>query len=308
MKCFTPAYLLSGIDILTARVQAARDIQRACTLCGHRCLTDRSRQPGICRMKQKAWIASFGPHHGEEDPLRGRSGSGTIFFSSCNLQCLYCQNSDISQSLTGKEVDAPGLASIMLMLQEQGCHNINLVSPSHIVAEILEALVIAAQNGLKLPLVWNTGGYDSLDALQLLDGIVDIYMPDMKYADAGNAEKFSGIPDYPRINQEAVREMYRQVGDLELDEEGTAVRGLLVRHLILPDNLSGTDAIISFLAREISTNTYINLMEQYRPCHLASQHPPLDRPTTRKEYLHWIREARAAGLNRLDDRRGLNLR
>ncbi len=307
MKHDIPAYLKTGLSALAARAQTARDLQRACTLCGHRCLADRSRHPGLCRIQQRAWVASYGPHHGEEDPLRGTSGSGTIFFSSCNLQCLYCQNADISQSLTGKEVDTSGLASIMLMLQEQGCHNINLVSPSHVVAEILEALVIAAQNGLCLPLVWNTGGYDSIEALRLLDEVVDIYMPDMKYADADIALQYSGIRDYPDINQQAVREMHRQVGDLEIIGDGTAVRGLLVRHLILPDNLSGTDVIIHFLAGEISTNTYFNLMDQYRPCHLANQHPPLDRPITREEYAHWVREARAAGLNRLDERHRFSL-
>jgi len=254
-------------------------------------------------MQQTAYVASYGAHRGEEDPLRGRYGSGTIFFGSCNLRCLFCQNADISQSLAGSPVTSGELAGLMLTLQDQGCHNINLVSPSHVVAEILDALVIAAGQGLKLPLVWNTGGYDSPEALELLDGVVDIYMPDMKYSDPETARKYSDIRDYPRVNQEAVREMFRQAGDLQMDERGIATRGLLVRHLVLPESLAGTEDIVRFLAEEISPDTYLNLMDQYRPCHHARSHPPLDRRITREEYQAALDAARKAGLTRLDERR-----
>ena len=303
MKPFTPAYRILGQDTLAERAALARQNQQACTLCGRRCGTDRTRQPGECRMQQTAYVASYGAHRGEEDPLRGRYGSGTIFFGSCNLRCLFCQNADISQSLAGSPVTSGELAGLMLTLQDQGCHNINLVSPSHVVAEILDALVIAAGQGLKLPLVWNTGGYDSPEALELLDGVVDIYMPDMKYSDPETARKYSDIRDYPRVNQEAVREMFRQAGDLQMDERGIATRGLLVRHLVLPESLAGTEDIVRFLAEEISPDTYLNLMDQYRPCHHARSHPPLDRRITREEYQAALDAARKAGLTRLDERR-----
>jgi putative pyruvate formate lyase activating enzyme len=256
----------------------------------------------------KARIASYGPHHGEENPLRGRRGSGTIFFSWCNLRCQYCQNADISQSPAGREVGSDELAAIMLELQRRGCHNINFVSPSHVIAEILEALVIATDSGLNIPLVYNTGGYDSPEALKLLDGVIDIYMPDMKYADRLIARRLSKIGNYPAINQSAVREMHRQVGDLVLDEHEIAQRGLLVRHLILPENLAGTEEIVRFLAEEISPNTYLNLMNQYRPAYRAAMYPPLDRPLTQKEYDDAVLMAKHAGLNRLDNRqRGIFL-
>jgi putative pyruvate formate lyase activating enzyme len=250
----------------------------------------------------KARVASYGPHHGEENPLRGQRGSGTIFFSWCNLRCQYCQNADISQSPAGREVDSEELAAIMLELQRRGCHNINFVSPSHVVAEILEALVIATELGLNTPLVFNTGGYDSPEALALLDGVIDIYMPDMKYVDRLIARRLSKIGNYPAINQSAVREMHRQVGDLVLDEHQIAQRGLLVRHLILPENLAGTEEIVCFLAEEISSNTYLNLMDQYRPAYRAGMYPPLDRPLTPQEYDDAVVMAKRAGLNRLDDR------
>ncbi len=263
---------------------------------------DRYEKPGTCHTGVRALVSSFGPHFGEEDPLRGYRGSGTIFFAWCNLNCQFCQNYDISQLGHGREVEPEELAEMMLSLQAQGCHNINLVSPTHVVAPILAAVLIAAEAGLRLPLVWNTGGYDSLAALALLDGVVDIYMPDMKYADAEIAQKYSKIKDYPAVNQAAVREMHRQVGDLVLDENGIALRGLLVRHLVLPEGLAGTAEIARFLAGEVSRDTYINIMDQYRPCYKAAQLPPLDRPITRAEWERAVREAREAGLHRFDKR------
>jgi putative pyruvate formate lyase activating enzyme len=287
---------------LEQRVLEARRRMTACDLCARACRVNREIQVGACRTGGRAAVASWGPHHGEEDPLRGRAGSGTIFFSSCNLRCVYCQNHEISQGRPGREVDAAELAGIMLSLQRQGCHNINLVSPSHVVAPILEAVLLAAGDGLDLPLVYNTGGYDSLAALRLLDGVIDIYMPDMKYADTLVARRASRVLGYPKANRRAVREMHRQVGDLQIDGDGLAVRGLLVRHLVLPGGLAGTPTIVRFLAKEISPNTYLNLMDQYRPAFRASQHPPLDRRPTPDEYRDAQQAATAAGLWRLDGR------
>jgi len=303
MSSFEAVYQqLHRSGALRDRAEQARKHERACDLCARYCRVDRSEKLGGCRAGLKARVASYGPHHGEENPLRGRRGSGTIFFSWCNLRCQYCQNADISQSPAGREVESDELAAIMLELQRRGCHNINFVSPSHIIAEILEALVIAVDSGLNLPLVYNTGGYDSPEALALLDGVIDIYMPDMKYADRLIALRLSKIDNYPMINQSAVSEMHRQVGDLVLDEREIAQHGLLVRHLILPEDLAGTDEIVRFLAEEISPNTYLNLMNQYRPAYRAAMYPPLDRPLTPREYYDAVLLAKRAGLNRLDDR------
>jgi len=245
-------------------------------------------------------ISSYGPHFGEEAPLVGENGSGTIFFTRCNLNCIFCQNYTISQLGEGSNADAEELAGMMLSLQSRGCHNINLVSPTHVVPYILEALEIAVNRGLYLPLVYNTGGYDSVETLKLLDGIVDIYMPDMKYSDRTVAEQLSGIKDYPRVNKAAVREMHRQVGDLQMDERGIAGRGLLVRHLVLPNRLAGTQEVVRFLAREVSINTYLNIMAQYRPCYKAFDVPQLARPLNRPEFIEAVELAHQEGLNRLD--------
>jgi len=263
---------------------------------------DRHERAGSCKTGVRAVVTSYHPHLGEEDPLRGRRGSGTIFFAWCNLNCQFCQNYDISQLGHGHEVEPEELAAMMLSLQAQGCHNINLVSPTHVVPQIMAAVLIAAQAGLRLPLVYNTGGYDSLVALALLDGMVDIYMPDMKYANAETAHKYSKVKAYPTVNQVAVKEMHRQVGDLVLDENGIALRGLLVRHLVLPDELAGTAEITRFLAEEVSRDTYINIMDQYRPCYKAAELPPLDRPITRAEYEQAVQQAREIGLHRFDKR------
>jgi len=245
-------------------------------------------------------VSSYGPHFGEEAPLVGKHGSGTIFFSYCNLRCVFCQNYTISQLGEGSKIDREELAKMMLSLQGRGCHNINLVSPTHVVPYILDALELAASTGLHLPLVYNSGGYDSVETLRLLDGIVDIYMPDMKYSDEKTAEQLSGVKDYPEVNRDAIREMYRQVGDLQLDEEGIAQRGLLVCHLVLPNRLAGTKGVVSFLAREVSTNTYINIMAQYHPCYQAFNIPSLSRPLDRQEFSEAIDLAHRQGLKRLD--------
>ncbi|MEN8097547.1 MAG: radical SAM protein [Chloroflexota bacterium] len=303
-----PRYLsLFASGELEERARQAAELLHRCELCGRRCQADRSKSnhKAGCRTGMRARVASFGPHHGEESPLTGRRGSGTIFFSYCNLNCLYCQNYDISQLGSGRDVTDIELAAFMIQVQESGCHNINLVSPTHVVPQILSALIVAIESGLRLPIVYNTGGYDSLVTLQLLDGIVDIYMPDMKYSDAKVGKDLSGIAEYPTINQQAVKEMHRQVGDLVLDGNGIAVSGLLVRHLVLPGNLAGTDLTASFLANQISANTYVNVMDQYRPCYKASelnQYPELSKRVTTAEYQHSLKQMMDAGLERFDDR------
>ena len=290
---------------LKARAARAWERLADCDLCARYCHCDRLKgiSGAICRTGELARVHGFGPHFGEEDPLRGTHGSGTIFFSWCNLRCDFCQNWTISQRGDGEELGPEALAARMLELEELGCHNVNLVSPSHVVAQVLAALEIAAGRGLTLPVVFNTGGYDSLEALRLLDGTVDIYMPDLKYADPAVARCYSHVPDYPEVNRAAVKEMHRQVGDLVLDDDGIAVRGLLVRHLVLPDGLAGTEKVLEFLAREISTNTYVNLMDQYRPCYQADGIEPLARPLRRAEWNEALALAERYGLRRLDRRR-----
>jgi putative pyruvate formate lyase activating enzyme len=285
---------------LEQRVDSARRHLRCCDLCARYCRVDRLAGIGgaVCRTGERAIVHSHGPHHGEEDVLRGWNGSGTIFFSWCNLRCDYCQNWEISRGGAGREVGARRLAAMMLDLQEQGCHNINFVSPSHVVAQIIEATWLAAAQGLRLPLVYNTGGYDSLEALALLDGIIDIYMPDMKYGDSQTAHRYSHVRDYWEINRAAAREMHRQVGDLRVDENGLAYRGLLVRHLVLPAGLAGTARVLEFVAREISDATYVNLMGQYRPCYRAGEYEELARPITTEEYRQAQAIVRELGLSR----------
>jgi putative pyruvate formate lyase activating enzyme len=304
-RSFQPAYLsLLQSGVLTHRWELAYQHLEDCDLCARYCHVNRKKgiKGAVCRTGEKAVVHSYGPHHGEEDPLRGIHGSGTIFFSWCNLRCVFCQNWEISQKGIGREVEPAELAEMMLALQEMGCHNINLVSPSHVVAQIIAAVHLAAQQGLHLPLVYNTGGYDSPEALALLDGIIDIYMPDMKYGDSTIARKHSKVRDYYEVNTAAVKEMHRQVGDLVIDEHGIAQRGLLVRHLVLPGDLAGTDRVLSFLSREISRNTYLNLMDQYRPCYRADEYPPLDRSITVEEYAEALALANGHGLHRLDQR------
>jgi putative pyruvate formate lyase activating enzyme len=305
MTDFQPAYLhLLETGELRWRVSQAYARMSDCCLCGQECGVDRTQgELGVCRTGDLARLTSYGPHLGEEDPLRGMRGSGTIFFGRCNLRCQYCQNYDISQRDSGQEVEPTELAAAMLALQNSGCHNINFVSPSHVAPQIMAAVLVAAQAGLRLPLVYNTGGYDSLETLALLDGVIDIYMPDMKYADPEIGLRYSRIRDYPRINQDAVREMHRQVGDLQMDERGIAIRGLLVRHLVLPNDLAGSQQVFRFLAQEVSTNTYLNVMDQYRPAYRAHKFPALNRRITREEYQRALDLAREAGLTRLDQRR-----
>lgn len=300
-----PAYraLLDNGELERRVAQADARLEN-CDLCARYCRVNRRQTlKGVaCRIGEQAVVHGYGPHYGEESPLRGRNGSGTIFFSGCNLRCIYCQNWEISQKGIGHEVTSDILAGMMLDLQRRGCHNINLVTPSHVVPQILAATFLAAQQGLRLPLVYNTGGYDSPEALALLDGVVDIYMPDMKYGDSATAHRYSHVRDYWEVNQAAVREMHRQVGDLALDERDVARRGLLVRHLVLPGDLANTAKVLAFLAREISADTYLNLMDQYHPCYRAFAEPLLDRSLLPEEYEQVLRLAEHGGLRRLDQR------
>ena len=300
---FEPSYLqLYRSGELTRRVEQALAALADCTLCGRGCHADRQgKEPlgSFCGIGRHAWVSSVFPHHGEEPCLRGWNGSGTIFFSSCNLRCLFCQNYDISWSRTGSPVEAQDLAHLMLRLQELGCHNINFVTPSHVVPQILEALPLAIEGGLRLPLVYNTGGYDSLESLALLDGVIDIYMPDMKFTDPEVSKRLAHAPDYWDVCRAAVREMHRQVGDLVLDDHGLAVRGLLVRHLVMPNGLAGTREVMRFLAREVSPNTFVNIMAQYRPEGRAWDLPEIARRCTIEEYREALAMAKEEGIHRL---------
>jgi putative pyruvate formate lyase activating enzyme len=303
VESFEPAYLrLMRSGELADRVGRAWRHLEDCDLCARYCRVNRreSVEGAVCRTGERAVVNSHGAHHGEEDPLRGWRGSGTIFFSWCNLRCVFCQNWEISQKGMGRVVSSEEIAEMMLGLQREGCHNINFVTPSHVVAQILDALLIAARRGLRLPLVYNTSGYDSPEALTLLEGVVDIYMPDMKYGDSDKARRYSKVRDYAEVNMAAVREMHRQVGDLVMDEDGIAQRGLLVRHLILPENQANTEAVLAFIANEISRDTYLNLMDQYRPCYRAEENPPLERPLTAREFEAAVKLAEKHGLWRLD--------
>ncbi len=272
-----------------------------CTLCPRMCRVNRAAgNTGYCKTGSLAVIASFGPHYGEERPLVGRGGSGTIFFSHCNLSCEFCQNYDISHGGEGRPVRPEELAAMMVALQKAGCHNINFVTPTHVIASILQALPIAVEKGLRIPLVYNCGGYERVSALKLLEGIVDIYMPDFKFWDREAAKQFCGAPDYPFRAREAIREMHRQVGELVCDASGVAQRGVLVRHLVMPNRVAGTTQILAFLAEEISPQTYVNVMDQYHPCGRASAHEAINRRLTREEYREALEAARKAGLTRLD--------
>ena len=288
-------------DEIRQRALATGARLAACDLCPRQCRINRlAGETGFCGIDAMAVVSSFGPHYGEERPLVGRGGSGTVFFAGCNLLCLFCQNDDISHGLAGRAVSDQELARIFRAVADDGCHNLNLVTPSHVVPQILAALALAMDDGFDLPVVFNTGGYDVPETLQALDGVVDIYMPDYKFTDPVVAERLVRAPDYPAVVQDALREMYRQVGDLEIADSGLARRGLLVRHLVMPHGLAGTDAAMKFLAESISRHTYVNIMGQYHPCHLASEDPELRRRPSPPEMEHAFAVARAAGLWRFD--------
>ena len=294
MKYNIPEYVrLYETGELDARVQLLYESLKSCIICPHHCKVDRpGNERGFCRAGASMVIDGYGPHYGEEDVLVGTGGSGTIFFSYCTLQCVFCQNCEISHFGEGYEVSPSELSSIMLSLQKKGCHNINFVSPSHYVPQIVEAIGLAAKNGLTLPLVYNTGGYDEVDTLKLLDGIMGIYMPDIKFGDNTKAKKYTKSTKYFDIVKASVKEMYHQVGNLNTDDRRIAYKGLIIRHLIMPDNLTDTDKVLEFIAEEISKDTFVNIMSQYYPAHKSFAFPELSRRISKKEYYEAVEYAK----------------
>jgi len=287
---------------LDKKIEEAYERLHACDICPRRCGVNRIRgEVGYCKAGINPKVSDYFPHFGEEKVLVGKRGSGTIFFTFCNLGCVFCQNYTISHLGIGEEITVEGLAKIMLYLQKIGCHNINLVTPTHFVPQILSALKIAIEKGLNIPIVYNTSGYENVSTLKLLEGVIDIYMPDIKFFDPKVAKKFSNAEDYPEITKMALKEMYRQVGDLKLNEEGIAERGLIIRHLLLPNNLSGLDGWLDFIKEELSTNVFLNIMDQYRPLYKAYQYQEINRTITWKEYKHAIDLALQKGFRNLYD-------
>jgi putative pyruvate formate lyase activating enzyme len=304
---FVPAYVRTHeAGRLRSKVEEALLSLRCCRVCPRDCEVDRlANQKAACRSGRHARVASAFTHFGEEDCLRGWNGSGTIFFAWCNLRCVFCQNYETSQDGAGGEVTARELAAIMLRLQELGCHNINFVTPEHVVPQILEALPVAIEGGLRLPLVYNTSSYDSLDSLRLMDGVVDVYMPDFKLWDAERSLKHLLARDYPEAARRAVKAMHEQVGQLQVDEDGLALRGVLVRHLVMPGMLADTREIMRWLVAELSPDTYVNVMDQYYPAWRVkreSKFEPINRRITEREFEQALEFARQAGLWRLDAR------
>lgn len=297
MNSHTPKYIeLLQSGELDKRIARLKEKLLDCAVCPHHCRVNRlQNEKGFCRAGKHMVINGYGPHYGEEDVLVGRHGSGTVFFSHCTLQCVFCQNYEISQLGSGYEVTPLQLSKIMLTLQKKGCHNINLVSPTHYVPQIVESISLAAENGLRIPIVYNTGGYDDIDTLRLLEGIIDIYMPDIKFADNTKARKYTKSAEYFDVVKAAVKEMHRQVGNLKLDD-AIATRGLLIRHLVMPGNLSDTDKVLKFIAEELSKDCVVNIMPQYWPTHKAFNYPELSRRITRQEYADAIRYAKESGL------------
>ena len=308
-KNFEPAYLRTYKEgFFPEKIENAFRMLESCTLCPRNCGVNRLEgEKGHCSAESMPEVSSYSPHFGEEKPLVGFHGSGTIFLTHCNLKCLFCQNYSISHQGEGQEVSYERFAKMMIELQNMGCHNINFVSPTHYVPQILKAIPLAVEKGLSVPLVYNTGGYDSVQTLKLLDGVFDIYMPDFKYSDSQPAQEYSEASDYPESVKTALQEMFRQVGDLLLDEKGIALRGLLVRHLVLPRGLAGTQKAMSFLAQELSKNTYVNIMDQYHPCGKIPLNSPLGRRISQGEYNDAIEAAKKEGINRLDKREKLRL-
>jgi len=282
-----------SIAELEKRVEQAYKMLEDCSLCPRNCGINRLKgELGYCQIDDGLYISSFNAHFGEEPPLVGHSGSGTIFFTSCNLGCIFCQNYDISQLRYGQPISIEELAKVMLALQKRGCHNINWVTPTHQIPQILKALIIVCKQGLNIPLVYNCGGYEPLEMLALLEGVIDIYMPDAKYADKENAFHLSGIKNYPEVMKRALKEMHRQVGDLQIDKRSIATKGLLIRHLVLPNNLAGTAEIMKFIAHELSKDSYVNIMDQYRPCFKAERYPEVTRRITSEEFSQAIESAK----------------
>jgi putative pyruvate formate lyase activating enzyme len=302
MAHFTPSYIATyEKGLLKEKKRQAYEMLQSCVLCPRKCRVDRlSGETGMCKTGKLAWVSSANAHFGEEGPLVGIHGSGTVFITHCNLMCLFCQNFDISHQGCGNEISDKQMAGIMLALQKQGCHNINFVSPSHVVPQILSALEIAIADGLSVPLVFNTGGYDRVQTLKLLDGIVDIYMPDFKFWDPEVANQSCQAVDYPEVTRNALMEMHRQVGDLQIDQRGIAFKGLLIRHLVLPGGRAGTRSVMRYIAQRISSDSYVNIMSQYRPCGRAAEVEGLGANLKSDEYHLAVKAAKAEGITRLD--------
>ncbi len=287
-----PSYLNLSEEEWLARINRALDMLSNCRVCPHRCSVNRLEdERGYCKTGRYAIVADYFPHRGEEKPIRGKRGSGTVFFSYCNMRCVYCQNYTISHLGEGEELKPEDLAEVFLKLQRLGCHNINLVSPSHVVPQILQALYIAVKGGLRIPIVYNTSSYDSLESLRLLDGIVDIYLADFKYGDDLAGKKYSKVRDYHKVALQAIREMHRQVGDLQVDQEGIAIRGLLVRHLVLPQDIAKTKTVMEEL-RSISPRMAVNVMDQYMPYYQAYNYPELSRRASKEEFRKALEHAK----------------
>lgn len=305
MPSFTPSYIDSyRSGSLSQKIEIADQLLRKCEVCPRKCGVDRiNNEVGFCRTGQQAIVCSYHAHFGEEAPLVGKKGSGTIFFSYCNLLCCFCQNFEISHQGEGAAVYPEQIAGMMIRLQKEGCHNINFVTPSHVVPQILAALPVAIEQGLHVPLVYNTGTYDRVEVLELLEGVFDMYMPDFKFVDPELSKAACQAGDYALVAKQALKEMFRQVSDLVLDDSGIAMKGLLVRHLVLPDNLAGTKQVMEFIVNEISPDTYVNIMPQYYPCGLADKIPGLNRRITEKEFRSAMEDARKAGIRRFDQRR-----
>ena len=299
MKPYIPKYVNTRHKgVLAKKVAQASKLLHHCTLCPRQCLVDRfSNELGMCSTGEEAIISNYMPHYGEEPQLVGKNGSGTIFFAYCSLKCCFCQNYDISFKGKGQKASVGQIAAIMLSLKKNGCHNINLVTPTHVVPQFLQALDIAIEHGLDIPIIYNSSGYESLETLKILEGVIDIYMPDFKFWDSKIAKMACHAPDYPNIAKQAVKEMHRQVGDLKMDDRNIAVSGLLVRHLVMPENLSGTYHVMKFLSERISKNTYVNVMSQYRPMGEADKIKELSNPITTEEYKIALHAAREFGLN-----------
>lgn len=295
-----PGYLkLHESGELAERAKLLHQILASCVLCPRKCRVNRlAGERGYCRSGAEVMVSSSGPHFGEEPEIVGRSGSGTIFLTNCSLRCVYCQNYEISHLGHGEELSVGEVADLMLDLQHIGCENVNLVTPTHYAPQLIDAISVAAGKGLRLPIFWNCSGYENVEIIRLLEGVVDIYKPDFKYGDAAPAQRYSNVPDYFERCQEAVKEMHRQVGDLKVDARGVAYRGLLVRHLVLPNNLAGSKKVLEFISKEVSRECYINVMAQYRPCGRAREYEELSRRPTPREYLEVVALAQELRLHR----------
>lgn len=297
---FVPSYIeLHQKGELEKRIRLLLEFLKECRLCPRACRVNRfNGEIGYCRASSDLMISSAFPHFGEESPLVGRHGSGTIFLTHCNLRCIFCQNYDITHQGQGTQITPSDLARTMIRLQEMGCHNINFVTPTHYAPQIISSLPEAIEMGLRLPIVYNCSGYESIEVIKLLDGIVDIYMPDIKFMDEKYSERYSKAPDYPKVVREVLKEMHRQVGDLKMNSSGIAERGLLIRHLVMPNGVASSEAVLKFIAQEISVHSYVNIMAQYRPEFRAYEYPEINRRITHKEYLEAIQIARSFHLYR----------